>query len=117
MLERVQRKGNPLTLLVGMHTSTDTMENSVNIPLKKMDQKHTQICSKLNAISSVQLLSHVRLCDPMNHSMSGLPGYHQNPESTQTHVHRLGDTIQPSHPLSSPSPPAPNSSQHQGLFQ
>ena len=54
---------------------------------------------------------------PMNHSMSGLPVHHQLPEFTQTHVHRVGDTIQPSHPLSSPSPPAPNPSQHQSLFQ
>ena len=53
----------------------------------------------------------------MNHSMPGLPVHHQLPESTQTHVHRVGDTIQPSHPLSFPSPPAPNPSQHQGLFQ
>ena len=57
------------------------------------------------------------LCDPMNCSMPGLPVHHQLPEFTQTHVHRVGDTIQPSHPLSSPSPPAPNPSQHQGLFQ
>ena len=56
-------------------------------------------------------------CDPMNRSMPGLPVYHQLPEFTQTHVHRVGDTIQPSHPLSSPSPPAPNPSQHQSLFQ
>ena len=45
------------------------------------------------------------LCDPMNHSTPGLPVHHQLPESTQTHVHRVGDAIQPSHPLSSPSPP------------
>ena len=57
------------------------------------------------------------LCDPMNHSMPGLPIHHQFPEFTQTHVLRVGDVIQPSHPLSSPSPPAPNPSQHQGLFQ
>ena len=56
-------------------------------------------------------------CDPMNHSTPGLPVYHQLPEFTQTHVYRVGDAIQPSHPLSSPSPPAPNPSQHQGLFQ
>ena len=68
-------------------------------------------------ISSVQSLSHVRLCDPMNHSTPGLPVHHQLPEFTQTHVHRVSDAIQPSHPLSSPSPPAPNPSQHQGLFQ
>ena len=57
---------------------------------------------------SVQLLSRVRLCDPMNHSTPGLPVYHHLPEFTQTHNHRVGDAIQPSHPLSSLSPPAPN---------
>ena len=57
------------------------------------------------------------LCDPMNRSTPGLPVHHQLQEFTQTHVHRLSDAIQPSHPLSSPSPPAPNPSQHQSLFQ
>ena len=57
------------------------------------------------------------LCDPMNRSMPGLPVHHQFPEFTQTHVHRVSGAIQPSHPLSSPSPPAPNPSQHQSLFQ
>ena len=51
----------------------------------------------------------------MNRSTPGLPVHHQLPEFTQTHVHRVSDAIQPSHPLSSPSPPAPNPSQHQGL--
>ena len=55
------------------------------------------------------------LCDPMNRSTPGLPVHHQLPECTQTHVHWVSDAIQPSHPLSSPSPPAPNPSQHQGL--
>jgi len=54
---------------------------------------------------------------PMNHSTPGLPVHHQLPEFTQTHVHWISDAIQPSHPLSSPSPPAPNPSQHQSLFQ
>ena len=57
------------------------------------------------------------LCDPMNRSTPGLPVHHQLPEFTQTHVHRVSDAIQSSHPLSSPSPPAPNPSQHQSLFQ
>ena len=61
--------------------------------------------------------SYPTLCDPMNHSMPGLHVHHQLPEVTQTHVHRVCDAIQPSHPLSSPSPPAPNPSQHQSLFQ
>ena len=53
----------------------------------------------------------------MNRSTPGLPVHHKLPEFTQTHVHRVDDAIQPSHPLSSPSPPAPNPSQHHGLFQ
>ena len=57
------------------------------------------------------------LCDPMNRSTPGLPVHHPLPEFTQTHVHQVSDAIQPSHPLSSPSPPAPNPSQHQSLFQ
>ena len=56
-------------------------------------------------------------CDPMNHSMPSLPVHHQLPESTQTNVHWVSDAIQPSHPLSSPSPPALNLSQNQGLIQ
>ena len=56
------------------------------------------------------------ICDPMNRSTPGLPVQHQLQEFTQTHVHQVGDTIQPSHPLSSPSPPALSLSQHQGLF-
>ena len=57
------------------------------------------------------------LCDPMNRSTPGLPVHHQVPEFTQTHIHQVRDAIQPSHPLSSPSPPAPNSSQHQSLYK
>ena len=56
------------------------------------------------------------LCDPMDHSMPSLPVHHQLLELTQAHVHRVSDAIQPSHPLSSPSPPAFSLSQHQGLF-
>ena len=73
--------------------------------------------SSFTFINSVQSLSHVRLCDPMGHSMPGLPVHHELPEFTQTHVHWVSDAIQPSHPLSSPSPPSFNLSQHQGLFQ
>ena len=57
------------------------------------------------------------LCDPMDCSMPGFLVHHQFPELTQTHIHRLGDAIQPSHPLLTPSPPAFNLSQHQGLFK
>ena len=68
------------------------------------------------SVSSV-VQSCLTLCDLMNHSSPGLPANHQLLEFTQTHVHRVGDAIQPSHPLLSPSPPAPNPSQHQSLFQ
>ena len=57
------------------------------------------------------------LCDPMDYSAPGFPVLHHLPEFTQTHVHWVGNAIQPSHPLSSPSPPAFNLSQHQGCFQ
>ena len=71
--------------------------------------------------SSVQFSSVAQscltLCNPMNCSMPGLLVHRQRPGFTQTHVHRVSDAIQPSHPLSSPSPPAPNPSQHQSLFQ
>ena len=71
--------------------------------------------------SSVQFSSVAQscltLCDPMNCSTPGLPVHHELPEFTQTHVHQVGDAIQPSHPLPSPSPPALNLSQHQGLLK
>ena len=73
-------------------------------------------CSSSVHFSSVSQ-SCPTLCDPMNRSAPGLPVHHQLPEFTQTRVHRVSDAIQPSHPLSSPSPPAPNPSQHQSLFQ
>ena len=73
-------------------------------------------CVDHNQFISVPQLC-LTLCDPMNHSTPSLPVHHQLQEFTQTHVHRVGDAIQPSHPLSSPSPPAPNTSQHQSLFQ
>ena len=66
--------------------------------------------------SSLQFSRSV-LSDPMNRSTPGLPVHHQLPEFTQTHAHRVGDAIQPSHSLSCPPPSAPNPSQHQGLFQ
>ena len=81
------------------------------------------LCSQRwrSSISSVQFGSVAQscptLCNPMNRSTLGLPVHHQHLEFTQTHVHRVGDAIQPSHPLSSSSPPAPNPSQHQSLFQ
>ena len=79
--------------------------------LKSLLQHHSSV-----QFSSVAQLC-LTLCDPMNRSMPGLPVHQQIPEFTQTHVHRVSDAILPSHPLSSPSPPAFNLSQHQGLFR
>ena len=73
------------------------------------------LLSEMIIISVAQLCP--TLCDPMNLSTPGLPVHHQLPGFTQTHTHRVSDAIQPSHPLLSPSPPAPNPSQHQSLFQ
>ena len=77
--------------------------------------------SFVSLICTLQFSSVAQLCltlrDPMNRSTPGLPVHHQLPEFTQTHVHWVGDAIQPSHPLSSPSPPAHKLSQHQGLFK
>ena len=74
-----------------------------------------------SSVSSVQFSSVAQscltLCNPMDCSMRGLPVHHHLPEFTQTHSHRVRDAIQPSHPRSSPSPPAPNPSQHQSLCQ
>ena len=86
---------------------------------------HSYTCAQMNMLlhifSSVQFSSVAQscptLCDPMNRSTPELPVHHHLPEFTQTHVHRVSDAIQPSHPRSSPSPPAPNPSQHQGLSQ
>ena len=74
-------------------------------------------CSYFSAQYSSVAQSCLTLCNPMDCSTPGLPVYQQLPEFTQTHVHWIGDAIQPSHPLSSPSPPAFNLSQHLGFFQ
>ena len=80
-----------------------------------MNQKE-QLHAKTAHFSSVAQ-SCPTLCDPMNCSMPGLPLHHQLPEFTQTHIHRVRDAIQPSYPRSSPSPSAPNPSQHQSLLR
>ena len=77
----------------------------------------TSSCSFSSVQFSSVAQSCLTLCDSMNRSTPGLPVHHQLLEFTQTRVHWVGDAIQPSHPLSSPSPPALNLSQHQGLFQ
>ena len=82
-----------------------------------MAHPHIEGCWFISVLFSSVAQSCPTLCDPMNHSMLGLLVHHQFPEFTQTHVHWDGDAIQPSHPLSSPSPPAPNPCQHQSLCQ
>ena len=76
-----------------------------------------QIANICSVQFSLVAQSFLTLCDPMNCSTAGLQVHHQPPESTQTYIHRVGNTIQPSHPLSSPFPPTLNLSQHQGLFK
>ena len=89
--------------------------------LNKIETLGRGIRHSLEWMVSVQFSSVAQscptFCAPKNRSMPGLPVHHQLPEFTQTHIHRVRDAIQPSHPLSSPSPPAPNPSQHQSLFQ
>ena len=100
--------------------STNKWKNNFCIFIKMSEMNKSSIC-KLTSIHLLQFSSAAQscptLCEPMNRSTPGLPVHHQLPESTQTHVHRVGDAIQPSHPLSSPFPPALSLSQHQGLFQ
>ena len=104
-----------------MHPSLSKVHLRNNIMAKNYDQRHHLKLSIVKKyfgsffyFSSVAQLCPT-LCDPKNCSTPGLPVHHQLPEFTQTHVHRVGDAIQPSHPLSSPSPSAPSPSQHQGL--
>ena len=82
---------------------------------------HLSYTSSLTSVHAGKSSSVTRLCltlcDPIDHSVPGLSVHHQLPEFTQTPVHGVGDAIQPSHPLWSPSPPAFSPSQHQGLFQ
>ena len=105
-------KGPIFILVTAMTLSTvpNTRSSLINV-----SWQHEQISLVLQFSSVAQ--SCPTLCDPMNCSMPGLPVHYQLLESTQTHAHWVGDAIQPSHPLSFPSPPAPNPSQHQGLFQ
>ena len=98
------------------HTSKEsTLPFSLPVDVKLCSALYTE------CFSSVQFSSHAQscptICDRMNRSTPGFPVHDQLLESTQTHVHWVGDAVQPSHPLSSPSPPAFSLSQHQGLFQ
>ena len=92
------------------HTHTHTHTPPARPP-------HTQEIYGASVQFSLVTESCLTLCHPMDCTTPGFPVHHQLPELTQTHVHRVGDAIQSSHPLSSPSPPAFSLSQHQGLFQ
>ena len=90
----------------------------LNVPPTNLKWPSSLISPSLMCMKSlVYLLSHVRLCSPMDCSMPGFLVHHQLPKLAQTHVHWVSDAMPPSHPLSSPSPPAFNLSQNQGLFQ
>ena len=105
-----QRVGHDWSSWAGTH-------ERINGPLrgKKRDLSLGMFQGKFQFSSVAQ--SCPTLCDPMNRSTPGLPVHHHLPEFTQTHVHRVSDAIQPSHPLLSPFSPSPNPSQHQSLFQ
>ena len=109
-----------ISLTQPVHTAqcVDTMSNNVSLTLATQEFIDRKLEMR---VSSVQFSSVTQSCltlyDPMNHSTPGLPVHHHLPEFTQTHVQRVRDAIQPSRPRSSPSPPAPNPSQHQSFFQ
>ena len=98
-----------------------TLFSSLNSEPDYKVRKNTETATVFSIIHSYSYSSVAQscltLCDPMDWSMPGIPVHHQLPEFTQTHVHQVGDAIQPSHPLSAPSPPAFNLSQDQGLFK
>ena len=106
------------------HQWPQNWKRSVFIPIPK--KGNAKECSNYRTVSCTQFSSVqfssvaqscLTVCDPMNRSTPGVPVHHQLPEFTQTRIHPVSDAIQPSHPLLSPSPPAPNPSQHQGLLQ
>ena len=108
-----------LSCKMDTNTGVSSIESWRNwLILVKLEVK--KVLDNVSYSDSVQFSSVTQscpiLCNPMNHSTPGLPAHHQLPGSLQTHDHWVSDAIQPSHPLSSPSPPAPNPSQHQGLF-
>ena len=105
----------------GVHSDSRPSSQWCHPAISSSDVRFSFCPQSFPAFSSVQFSSFAQscptLCDPMNRSTPGLPVHHQLLEFTQTHVHRVSDAIQPSHPLSSPSPPAPNPSEHQSLFR
>ena len=113
---------NPSSLFIKEMAVEQLLVNSSRWKGQKSDLGGWNSCPSGNySLSSVQFSSVTQscpiICDPMNLSTPGLHVHHQLPEFTQTHIHWVCDAIQPSHPLSSPSSPAPNLSQHQSLFQ
>ena len=130
-LPRTKECSNNCTVALTSHSSKvmlkilqARLQQNMNCELPSVQpgfRKGTGTRDQIVNIHSVQFSSVTQLCptvcDPMNCSTPGLPVHHQLPEFTQTHVHLVGDAIQPPHPPLSPSPPAPNPSQHQRLFQ
>ena len=105
--------GRDLKTYVFVLPNSSIREKSASFVSNKVIKAHMTAVRQFSSVAQ----SCPTLCDPLDCSTPGLPVYHQLPKFTQTHVHRIGDAIQPSHPLSSPSPPAFNLSQHHGLFQ
>ena len=97
----------------GHNISNDVSQKDIQIANRYMKRYLTSLRIQFSSVAQLS----PTLCDPMNRSTPGLPVHHQLPEFTQTQAHWVSDAIQSSHPLSSPSPPAPNPSQHQSLFQ
>ena len=104
--------GYSLIILTNIYTCHNSWLNFKNIKLSK--RRQTQ---KISLYDLVSIQSRLTLCHPMDCNTPGLPVHHQLLELTQTHVHWVSDTIQPFHPLSLPSPPTFNLSQHQDLFK
>ena len=96
-----------------MKVKVESEKLGLKLNIQKTKIMASDPISQFNSVTQ----SCLTLCDPMSRSTPGLSVHHQLLEFTQTHVHRVGDVIQPSHPLSAPYPPAPNPSQHQSLFQ
>ena len=106
------------TVLWGSVTAVElTLQRWLPVEQEKWEDRKPHVLSSCSVQFSSVAQSCLTLCDPMNCSTPGLAVHHQLPEFTQTHVHRVGDALQPSHLLSSPFRPAPNPSQHQSLFQ